>query len=177
MPLRPRDDATDRATRTLPSGVLALALCLLAGACGTGEEPAKNVVSLPDSAFRVEWKGVEVARAMKPEQRALATVTFKNLSPVTWPDPKSPGALPTGAGAVRLSYRWWTAGSPLPSDYSDRADLSAPVRPGDTATVTIPVRAPAKAGEYELQIDLVQELVTWFEAKGAPALRVPVSVR
>ena len=66
---------------------------------------------------------------------------------------------------------------PLPSSYDARADLRQPLRPGDSATLSIPVRAPKKPGEYQLQFDLVQELVSWFEEKGAPPLRVPVTVR
>jgi len=32
-------------------------------------------------------------------------------------------------------------------------------------------------GDYKLQFDLVDELVTWFELKGASKLSQPVSVR
>lgn len=138
---------------------------------------AEAVDPLPDSAFRIEWGNVDVPRSMQPEGVALASVTFRNASPDTWPDRKSSGGSPPGAGAVRLSYRWWTAGSPLPTPYEARADLRAPLRPGDSATLSILVKAPKQPGEYRLQFDLVQELVAWFEEKGVASPRIPVSVR
>jgi hypothetical protein len=76
-----------------------------------------------------------------------------------------------------LSYRWLRADSDTPvSDYSDRADLSAPLDPGQWTTLLIAVTPPQAPGDYRLQFDLVQELVSWFEAKGAPRLIVPVHV-
>ena len=38
------------------------------------------------------------------------------------------------------------------------------------------IQVPASAGAYRLQIDLVQEFVTWFEGHGADRLMVPVIV-
>lgn len=168
--------STDR--RPWRAALTFLALALLAGSCGKepSPPPVEAVSALPDSAFRVSWGAVNVPRSMQPEGVALASVTFKNASPDTWPDRKSSNASPPGAGAVRLSYRWWTAGSPLPSSYEARADLRAPLRPGDSATLSVLVTAPKTPGEYKLQFDLVQELVSWFEEKGVVSPRMPVSV-
>lgn len=156
-----------------------LGLALLAGSCGKGASspPAEAQSELPDSAFRVSWGKVVVPGSLKPGEIAIASVTFKNASPDTWPDPKSSGGSPPGAGAVRLSYRWWAPGAALPSSYDARADLPSPLRPGDSATLSIAVQAPKEPGEYKLQFDLVQELVSWFEEKGVVSPRVPVTVR
>ena len=168
-----------RAIRLLWRARLAIpGLILLAGACGrVSSPPAEGVNSLPDSAFHVTWGAAEVPRSMQAGGIALASVTFKNASPDIWPDRRSAGGSPPGAGAVRLSYRWWTAGSPLPTPYEARADLRTPLRPGDSATLSILVKAPSQPGEYRLQFDLVQELVAWFEDKGVASPRIPVSVR
>jgi hypothetical protein len=43
--------------------------------------------------------------------------------------------------------------------------------------MAIEVTAPPAAGEYQLQLDLCQELVSYFEPKGADRLLVPVTVK
>jgi hypothetical protein len=114
---------------------------------------------------------------MKPGERLTVTVTFRNTSTETWPDPRSTGGAPSEAGAVRLSYRWWTPNQPLPTTYTVRADLRAPLKPGESATLPIAVTAPSSPGDYKLQFDLVDELVAWFEERGAARQVVPVRVR
>jgi hypothetical protein len=106
-------------------------------------------------------------------------VTVKNISLHTWPDRESADPRSSGAGAVRLGGRWWKGGKKKePLEYLPvRGELSAPVAAGESALLTLPVTAPSEAGEYQLQLDLVQELVTWFETKGAATLIVPVRVR
>ena len=55
--------------------------------------------------------------------------------------------------------------------------MLGPVRPGKTAVMAIAVTAPTEPGNYKLQLDLVQENVSWFETRGAPVLMVPVVVK
>ncbi len=132
---------------------------------------------LPDTAFKVEWGKAIVPRTMRPGERVLVSLEVRNASPVAWPDAKTAAYQPPGAGAVRLSYRWWAPGSAVPTAYGARADLPAPLPPGASAMLSILVTAPDKPGDYRLQLDLVDELVAWFEEKGAAPLVVPVSVR
>ena len=147
-----------------------------AGSCGP-KPPAFRPAGLPDQAFRVEWMSHAVPARMGAGSSVPVSVTFKNLGPVPWLDPASTGNTPPHHGAVRLGYRWWWPRSPLPvAGSSARADLQRPLPPGESATLTLLVTAPAAAGSYTLQFDLVQEFVSWFEAKGAAQLVVPVRV-
>ena len=115
---------------------------------------------------------------MAPGKTVPIQVTFKNAGDQTWPDPRTADAAGEGAYAVRLSYRWWGPGESVAhGEYTVRADLPKPLAPGESVTLTIPVEAPAKPGRYKLQFDLVQELVVWFEDKGAPRRTVPVTVQ
>src|SRR5690242_4650843 len=93
--------------------ILSLALLALATGCGPDTAPASAPRPLPDSAFKVEWGAANVPPSLKPGEKVIVSVTFKNVSSETWPDPKASGGTPLGAGAVRLSYRWWTPNSPL----------------------------------------------------------------
>jgi hypothetical protein len=165
-----------RRYRTVWPGLSWIVSIMAAGSCAR-ERPAPPR-PLPDEAFRVEWSAHTVPATMKPGSRTPVTVTFKNLGPVPWLDPASTGSQPPQAGAVRLSYSWWWPRSPLPVNGSRaRVDLPRPLAPGESATVTLVVAAPAEPGAYTLQIDLLQELVAWFEAKGAAQLLVPVRVQ
>jgi hypothetical protein len=127
----------------------------------------------------VEWQRVDVPPTMSAGKTVAVEVTFKNTSSDTWPDPRhaSP-ATGDGSYAVRLSYRWWKSGAakPLAAD-EKRTDLTAPVLPRQSATLHVSVTAPTEPGDYLLQFDLVQELVTWFEDKNASKLIVSVKVR
>jgi hypothetical protein len=156
------------------------------------EEPAENraaavlppspvpraVPPLPDEAFRVEWVANTVPKVMKAGATYSVSATFRNGSRVPWPDRASSGYQPPGAGAVRLAYRWWPGSSPSPEPWGpSRGDLGQPLQPGQSATVSVVVRAPAASGDYRLQFDLLQELVVWFESKNAARLLIPVRVQ
>jgi len=57
-----------------------------------------------------------------------------------------------------------------------RATLLVDLRPGEQAQLTFAVNAPQTAGEYFLEIDMLQESVSWFGLKGSPTLRLPVHI-
>lgn len=140
---------------------------------------APRVQPLPPEAFRVEWGVPSVPPVLKAGETRDVTVTFRNASPAVWPDPRSTGGASAGSGvgAVRLAYRWWSADAPIPVvDYADRTDLSRPLRPGESATLAVKLAVPRTPGDYELQFDLCQELVAWFEPRRAKRLILPVRV-
>lgn len=133
---------------------------------------------LPDSAFRVEWLRVAVPPVLTPGQRVRVPVALKNVSDQSWPDPRTAHPSATGARAVRLSSRWWDADHSAPlGDWGPRADLTAPLQPGGAVTLGLSVVAPQRPGRYLLEIGLVEELVVWFQDRGAPELLLPVEVR
>ena len=153
-------------------------------ACGEGEdEPAATVPAsafqpMPESGYRVQWGVPSVPCALKTGVTVPVSVVVKNIGDQAWPDiPSSDQG--KGRGAVRLCYRWWKAGDDkTPAiDYGrPRGDLNAPLPPGTEATLTVPVDAPPTPGDYVLQLELVAELVHWFQDRGAAKLLVPVTV-
>jgi hypothetical protein len=48
--------------------------------------------------------------------------------------------------------------------------------PGDETELKLTVTAPAEAGTYLLELDLVQEQTAWFGNRGSPTVRIPVEV-
>ncbi len=166
------------------SAALLLGLSLLA--CGGREDggapnaagPPRPAHTLADSAFRVEWSPPAMPAKLVAGQAFALEVKFKNASDQIWPDKRTaePGA--SGAYAVRLSYRIWPEGEePQPAGYVTRADLPAPLAPGAWHTVPLEIVAPAKPGRYNLQFDLVEELVVWFADRGAAPLIVKIDVQ
>jgi hypothetical protein len=49
--------------------------------------------------------------------------------------------------------------------------------PGDRVDLQLEVRAPAAPGRYTLELDVVQEGVSWFADRGSEPARAPVHVR
>lgn len=141
--------------------------------------PAASAVPLPAGAFRVEWGALPIADTLAPGSSTNVEVTVKNLGTVEWPDRNSVDPKAAGAYAVRMGYRWVPEAKPAdPAPYTDnRSELPHPVLPGEQVIVNLAVVAPKTPGRYSLQIDLVQELVTWFAAKGCPRLTKTITVK
>ena len=82
----------------------------------------------------------------------------------------------SGQGGWPLTGFLLADGKPLAAN-AVRGELNAPVPPGGTANFTLQVAAPKTPGSYQLQVDLVEELVFFFSAKGNEKLTVPVTVQ
>ena len=161
--------------------VLAASVALLGSfaACGGSSETQATGVPLPDSAFRVEWGELKAPAEMKVSETAKASVTVTNTSDQTWPDPKTADPSGSGAYAVRLAWRWRVAPDQKFGEGTSpvRGDLQKPLAPGESATFEFDIAAPGVPGDYTLHVDLVQELVGWFEGHGAATKTAMAVVR
>jgi hypothetical protein len=132
---------------------------------------------LPDTALRVRWDAPPLPAALSRGSEVDVRISFTNLGDAVWPDCLSGDPLKRDGGyAVRLAYDWEgvpVVGAPRPRR---RAELPHPVHPGETITLLVHLVAPLEPGRYRLKLALLQELVVWFDDKGAPALAVPVTI-
>jgi hypothetical protein len=179
---------TPRGARSIAIFGLMLAL-LPAIACDRWKEPfrvqnpgalarARARTPLPNSGFVVRWEPQTIPREMARRSSADARIAFTNLGDAVWPDILAGDpASRNGGYAVRLAYEWTAASAEAASKPIRRADLPHPVHPGETMTLLVPLDAPDQPGEYRVTFELVQELVAWFDTKGAPTLVVPVTVK
>jgi hypothetical protein len=164
-----------------------LFILMIALACGRVKEE-QAAVTAPDRAsdappaaaanlYAVTWVSHNVPATMKAGATADLVVRVRNDSAGLWKDPKTANPS-TGAGryAVRMSHRWRDANDEPITKYDGRWELPRAVGPGEEADVKMAIQAPAQPGEYRLQMDLVEELVAWFEPHGATPLIVPVRV-
>jgi subtilisin family serine protease len=131
-----------------------------------------KTVSITSPAYVVQWGADTTPATMAVGSNNPVTVTFTNQGSLTWAS--------TGANAVVLSYHWRRGACPGTSiavSNGQTAALTSDVATGGTVTdLAESVLAPATAGAYCLQYDLLQTAITWFSWQGASTLNVTVTV-
>ena len=104
-----------------------------------------------------------------PNQRVSINARVRNESNVVWAPFKK-------GGRVRLGNHWLTAGGGILQYDDGRAELPE-LRPSEEALVTLEVTAPQRPGKLLLEIDLVEEEITWFAQRGLVPGRIRVTNR
>ena len=100
---------------------------------------------------------------MGARQDVTVDLTVRNSSWREWRSEQTPHP-------ILLSYHWLDARRG-PVEYDGlRTPLPRPLPPGESCPVTMRVRTPANAGTYVLEIDLVEEGVSWFTRAGTRPL-------
>jgi len=177
--------------KCLGSLIVCLAVAAMIG-CGRSpdtEAPAADAQTAAASAtsaapkpshasYSLQWVSNDIPSTMSVGKTVPVKVGVKNTGDWPWNDPFAANpSKPDGTYAVRLCYSWvGTDGKPLAAN-AVRGELNAPVPPGGTANFTLQVTAPKTPGSYQLQVDLVEELVFFFSATGNEKLTVPVTVQ
>jgi hypothetical protein len=77
---------------------------------------------------------------------------------------------------VRISYHLLDAKGEMIEYDNIRTPFSKRIRRDDSAKVDLMVYAPSQKGEYQLEVDIVKEKVTWFKWKGTKTIRIPLSI-
>ena len=141
---------------TKPGGVLVLQM---------PARPSKPA-SLSADAMRAHIEPLSVSGSVGAGQTVVVRAKVTNTSSTPWP----------AGQLIRLGNHWLRDGEPV--RWNDgRTDIPEDIAPGATVEMQVPVAAPDEPGSYVLELDLVQEAVSWFaEAGGAAAVRVPVDV-
>lgn len=127
---------------------------------------------LPDSGFKAQLTIASPPAKLGRGQRADVTVRVKNTSDTTWP---VRGRAGDGIFQVNLGDRWIGA-----DDKDVKADervfLPRAVKPGEEVELTLGIVAPDTPGEYTVEVDMLQEGVSWFFKKGSKSARFKVTV-
>jgi hypothetical protein len=139
-----------------------------------GSPSPAGVVPLPETAARAQWGTHNVPAEMSIASDYRVTVSVANAGDAPWPDPVSMEGLP---GAVLLSYHWLTPDRQMHFFEGEREGLGRMVAPGETVPASVTVRPPQTAGDYILQLDLLQGAAFWFAEKGSQTLEIPVKVK
>ncbi len=117
--------------------------------------------------YRSQFLRVEAPNLVQTDSEFTIQVTVKNLGRKVW----------RRDGDIRLSYFWVSNGQVIPDLGNVRTAMETDVFWGDAIQLTPRIRAPSNPGRYELRIDLVHELVTWFSEQGNEPPTTSIEVR
>jgi hypothetical protein len=170
-------------------GTFAFVLTLALAGCGGSDvgEKAGNVREaekvaaegratgpMPDGAFKAAINVPDPPTKMQPGQTLMLTVKVKNVGNAPWP---AHGRTGDGYFQVNLGDSWFDSQNKrIEKNPYVRSGLPRDLRPGEEAEIPLAITAPSAPGDYTLQIDLVQEMVSWFAEKGSEAPKFKVKV-
>jgi len=127
-----------------------------------------NLLAPPLTDFRARLAVGAPLPALPAGQVAVLLVSLVNIGSERWPS--------VGERSVRLSYHWIDAGGAVAVFDGERTHLPCDVEAGQHVSLWANVRAPDIAGDYRLQLTLVQESVTWLERAGGEMLELAVTI-
>jgi hypothetical protein len=129
-------------------------------------------VPLPQDGFRLELYAVDTPTRLIRNEQATIRVRVRNTSNSVW------FARERGASSFQISAgnHWLSTGGKAVINDDGRGPLRSDLHPNEETEISFTVNAPRVAGNYLLEIDMLQEGVSWFAAKGSATLRLPVKV-
>ena len=135
------------------------------------ETPPDNT-PLPDDAF----KALVVLRGplnrMKAGEKKTIMVSVTNISATVWPL----YSVESNKYGVRLGNHWLDENGGVTEVDYDRGDLFEDLPPGGQTELKLNITAPSQSGRYVLEVDMVQEHVSWFALRGSSPLRIAMQI-
>ena len=127
---------------------------------------------LPKEALRASIKLLFAPDVLQTEQQATCRVLVTNTSNSLWRGRDRGG----DRHQVSLGNHWLDATGKVVISDDGRAALLRNLKPGEQTELAIVVNAPKIPGDYLLELDMLQEGVSWFGLHGSPTLQVPIRV-
>lgn len=141
---------------------------------GAKNSGRKSVSSgrLPQGGYSARIEALNAPANLRSGESFDLKVRVENTSGAIWRS-ESEG---NGAYWIRLGNHWLDEnGKRLQTD-DGRTSLPYDIRPGTAVEMVLTVKAPATAGEYILELDMVQEKVSWFANEESQPVRIKVTV-
>jgi 4-amino-4-deoxy-L-arabinose transferase-like glycosyltransferase len=136
------------------------------------KEPPQVRPPLPLEGFRAELSVAAPPLFVRARKRAVLLVRVKNVSAVTWLARERGGS----PHQVSLGNHWLDPSGKTVINDDGRSALLRDLKSGESVELPLTVNAPAP-GNYILEVDLLQEGVTWFGLAGSQTVKIPVEVR
>lgn len=125
--------------------------------------PEAGLRRLPLAAYRASIRVSDLPSRIPAGRSDTLTVRVKNLSAHTWPCTGTA----TGAYFIQLGNHWRREDGSVAVQDDGRMILSRDLGPGEEVELRLPINAPGRPGEYILELDMVEEGVTWFREQGS----------
>lgn len=107
-------------------------------------------------------------KMLSPGERTSIEVCIKNISDQDWQ--------PSSKSGIALAGRWYNRKGAPRSYVKEKREFTETLAPGDSITLQLAIQAPPKNGLRVLEIDLIDEGVTWFKERGSESVKIPLSV-
>jgi len=127
---------------------------------------------LPKEAFRASIQMLSAPNGLQTGQKATYRILVTNRSSVVWRGRDRGG----DRYQVALGNHWVVPDGKVVVNDDGRAALFRDLKPGEQTELKLIVNAPKIPGDYVLELDMLQEGVSWFGLLGSPTLQVPVRV-
>lgn len=137
------------------------------------KQPPRPRAPLGENGFRAHMEALRPPERLRAGERVTFEVRVVNASDELWLAGER-GAAPF---QVTLGNHWLDASGVEVVHDDGRTALTDDLAPGASMTLPLTVNAPSRPGAYVLEIDMVQEGVSWFGLKGSKTLRLPVVVK
>src|SRR5215510_3204216 len=122
--------------------------------------------------FSAEIHPVSCPTRLRAREAATIRVTVKNTSSVVWLARERAIA----PYQISVGNHWLDDSGKIIVNDDGRGILLQDLFPGQEAEFSLTINAPPFRAQYQLEIDVLQENVSWFGLKGSKTLRVPVIV-
>ena len=132
-----------------------------------------QINAMPDAGFRASLTALNPPSSVAAGAQHAVTVRVRNISSTTWPSGERRG---DGRELVLLGNHWLSADGTVHIHDDGRAVLPLDLKPSESVDVELRINAPMSAGTYILELDLVQEGVSWFKHRGSETLKTQVAV-
>jgi hypothetical protein len=128
--------------------------------------PAPVLIRLPDEEMRAELGVAGSPLTARPGQRVTIEVSVKNVSRLVWRASDRSGS----ALGLSVGNHWLDGKGAVITNDDGRTLLTTYLNPGEMVQAPLIINVPLRSGTYLLEIDLLQESVSWFGAKGSQHL-------
>jgi len=99
----------------------------------------------------------------------LLCVQIKNTSQIKWST--------THTSGIMLGNRWLDTENNIVNSVDGRVPLITDVKPGQVVQLYLPIQAPDTEAMYQLEIDMIEEGVSWFSDQGSQPASKTIQVK
>ncbi|MGH9967676.1 MAG: ArnT family glycosyltransferase [Pyrinomonadaceae bacterium] len=135
-------------------------------------QPARLRAPLPDDSFRAGIEVLDPPATAPAGQQQNIRVKVRNLSEVTWFARERSGS----RFQVSLGNHWLEGNGQMLTNDDGRSPLLEDLKPGEARELSLLVTAPKRSGDYILELDMLQEQVSWFGSKGSSTVRLRLKI-